>query len=223
MSAIPTLERRTVRLADMRPSDYNPRIRLEKGSPGYEELRRSLIEFGETGGIVWNETTGNIVGGHQRYFVLLDEGVEECEVTVVNLDEQRERVLNIRLNKPASDWDLNQLAIVVGEMEDEQRRLAGMQDAEVADLLRHQAAMDAGGFLDDLATPPPMPGPGGAEGKADHPHRTGPQYFQFQAVLTAEQRQIVFNALDRAKANLDLDTTMDALVAVCEAYIREDL
>lgn len=223
MNAIPVLERRTVRLDEMQPSEYNPRIRLERGTPAYAELRQSLIEFGETGGIVWNEDTGRIVGGHQRYFVLLDEGVESADVTVVHLDEEHERALNIRLNKPASDWDLNQLAVVVNEMESDMRRLAGMQDAEVVDLLRHQEALGAGGFLDDLATPPPMPGPGGAEGKADHPHRTGPQYFQFQAVLTAEQREIVHRALDRAKANLDLDTTMDALVAVCEAYIREDI
>lgn len=52
---------------------YNPRICLQPGDPEYEKLRRSLDEFGYVDPIVWNEQTGNMVGGHQRYKVLVYE------------------------------------------------------------------------------------------------------------------------------------------------------
>ncbi|MDD2300189.1 MAG: hypothetical protein PHU69_11195 [Fermentimonas sp.] len=33
-----------------------------------------MTEFGYVEPIVWNEETGNIVGGHQRYKILLEAG-----------------------------------------------------------------------------------------------------------------------------------------------------
>lgn len=45
------------------------------------------------------ERTGNLVDGHQRLKILLEQGHTEIEVSVVNLDEVREKALNIALNK----------------------------------------------------------------------------------------------------------------------------
>jgi ParB-like chromosome segregation protein Spo0J len=222
MSTIPRLERRVVALADMTPAGYNPRIRLTKGSEKYESLRRSLVEFGETGGIVWNERSGNIVGGHQRYFVLLDEGIEEADVTVMDLDDQHERALNIRLNQPASTWDSQGLEAAYAAINNELRQLTGMADAEVYDLMRTSNVDREGDFLGELADGevPAMPGVGGAEYKEDHPHRTGEQYFNMQLVLTKEQREIVFRAIDAAKRDFNADTQMEAVVFLCQAYLE---
>ena len=52
------------------PAKYNPRKDLKPGDPAYEKIKRSLRDFGYVDPIVWNEVTGNIVGGHQRYKVL---------------------------------------------------------------------------------------------------------------------------------------------------------
>ena len=41
--------------------------RLKLGDPAYEKIRRSLHEFGYADPVIWNEVTGNIVGGPQRY------------------------------------------------------------------------------------------------------------------------------------------------------------
>jgi len=49
--------------------------------------------------IVWNKRTGNIVGGHQRLKVLLDMGMREVDCVVVDLDEAKEKALNLALNK----------------------------------------------------------------------------------------------------------------------------
>ena len=37
--------------------------------------------------MIWNEVTGNIVGGHQRYKVLLAEGVTEIDCVVVHIED----------------------------------------------------------------------------------------------------------------------------------------
>ena len=49
----------------LKPAKYNPRKDLQPGDPAYEKIKRSLHDFGYVDPIVWNEVTGNIVGGHQ--------------------------------------------------------------------------------------------------------------------------------------------------------------
>ena len=61
----------------LKPAKYNPRKDLKPGDPAYEKIRRSLHDFGYVDPIVWNEVTGNIVGGHQRYKVLKPKRSED--------------------------------------------------------------------------------------------------------------------------------------------------
>ena len=60
----------------LNPAKYNPRKNLKPGDPEYEKLKRSITEFGYVEPIIWNKRTGNIVGGHQRYKVLLALGIQ---------------------------------------------------------------------------------------------------------------------------------------------------
>lgn len=219
MAAVPQLERRRVMLADMNPLPYNPRVRLQPGTKKYEDLKRSIITFGEAGGIVWNSRTGNIVGGHQRYYILLDLEETTADATVVDLDDQAERALNIRLNIPGSDWDPELLRVTVGMIEREMREAAALDPVE--DIMRELEHQHPDRFLDDISgMDAPPPGVGAPELKDDHPHRTGAQYFTYQLVLTGEQRDVYFEAIDRAKQVHNLDNSMDAITAVCEAYVR---
>ena len=68
----------TLSLGDLNPADYNPRKDLQPGDSEYEKLKRSLAEFGYVEPVIWNKTTGHIVGGHQRLKVLADLGFEKC-------------------------------------------------------------------------------------------------------------------------------------------------
>ena len=68
---------RTIPVSQMKPAKYNPRKDLKPGDPAYEKIKRSLTDFGYVDPIIWNEVTGNIVGGHQRYKVLTAEGATE--------------------------------------------------------------------------------------------------------------------------------------------------
>ncbi|GIQ67443.1 transcriptional regulator [Xylanibacillus composti] len=119
------------------PAAYNPRVDLKPGDPEYEKLRRSIETFGYVEPIVWNERTGNMVGGHQRYKIMVNEGHTELDVSVVDLDEQQERLLNLALNKVSGRWDEEALAQLLTELQAEgaELDLSGFDADEIERLL----------------------------------------------------------------------------------------
>ncbi len=58
-----------------------------------------------------------MVGGHQRLKVLMDMGVTEVECVVVELNEEREKALNIALNKISGDWDKDKLMLLISDLQ----------------------------------------------------------------------------------------------------------
>lgn len=110
------MEIRRVPVSKLNPAAYNPRKDLQPGDTEYQKLARSLDKFGCVEPVVWNERTGNVVGGHQRLRVLLDLGVTDSEVSVVDLSEVDEKRLNIALNKITGEWDDEKLASLLAEI-----------------------------------------------------------------------------------------------------------
>lgn len=108
---------------------YNPRKRLKEGDKEYEKIKRSIEVNGLVEPLVWNERTGNLVGGHQRLTVMQDMGYTEVEVSVVDLDEAQEKQLNVTLNKVKGRWDFDKLAELLEEMDDV--TLTGFEQWEV--------------------------------------------------------------------------------------------
>ena len=101
----------------LNPAAYNPRKDLKPGDKEYEKLKRSIAEFGYVEPVIWNKTTGNVVGGHQRLKVLLDMGQSEIDCVVVELDLQKEKMLNVALNKIQGDWDETKLAELMADLD----------------------------------------------------------------------------------------------------------
>lgn len=133
------------------PTPYNPRVDLQPGDSEYEKLKRSLMEFGFVEPLVWNERTCNLVGGHQRFKVLVnDMGATEVEVSVVDLDETREKALNIALNKISGDWDREKLKDLLEELDtgDIDVSLTGFDDTEIENLMA-EFAYDGPEVVDD--------------------------------------------------------------------------
>ena len=120
------------------PADYNPRKDLRPGDPEYEKLRRSLEEFGYVEPVIWNKTTSHVVGGHQRLKVLLDMGVTEVECVVVDIDAEKEKALNVALNKISGDWDKDKLALLIADLQgaDFDVSLTGFDPGEIDDLFK---------------------------------------------------------------------------------------
>ena len=106
----------TIAIGKINPASYNPRIDLKPGNPEYERLKRSIDAFGCVEPLVWNKCSGNLVGGHQRFKVLLARGDTEIDVSVVDLPLEEEKALNIALNKISGDWDPRKLAQLLDEL-----------------------------------------------------------------------------------------------------------
>ncbi|AZS15349.1 ParB N-terminal domain-containing protein [Paenibacillus lutimineralis] len=129
---------RIIPIEQINAAAYNPRVNLQPGDPEYEKLKQSILSFGYVEPIVWNERTGNMVGGHQRYKIMVNElGHTELVVSVVNLDDQQERLLNLALNKVSGDWDEEALAALLDELQTAgaELGLTGFDDTEIDRLL----------------------------------------------------------------------------------------
>ena len=124
--------------ADLLPAEYNPRKDLKPGDAEYEKLKRSIEQFGYVEPVIWNKTTGRVVGGHQRLKVLMDMGITEVECVVVEMPEEKEKALNIALNKISGDWDKDKLALLIADLQgaDFDVSLTGFEAAEIDDLFK---------------------------------------------------------------------------------------
>ena len=130
------IEKKNVK--ELLPADYNPRKDLKPGDPEYEKLKRSIEQFGYVEPVIWNEQTGRVVGGHQRLKVLIDMGITEVDVVVVSLSDEKEKALNIALNKISGAWDNEKLALVIADLQgtDFDVSLTGFDPEELDDLFR---------------------------------------------------------------------------------------
>lgn len=135
----PKIDYKTMKLADLKPAPYNPRVELKPGMPEYEKLKRSLSTFGLVEPVIVNKRTGYVVGGHQRLGVLRDLGYDEVKTVVIDVSEAREKLLNVALNKISGDWDLPKLRDLLGGLNEdwEDVTLSGFDDKELAQLLNN--------------------------------------------------------------------------------------
>lgn len=116
---------------DLAANPQNPR---KVSDAKLAQLQKSLREFGDISGVVFNRTTGNLVGGHQRnknfddnsevkitkvfetpsksgtvaLGYILHEG-ERFAYREVRWPRHKEMAANIAANKGAGEWDLPQL------------------------------------------------------------------------------------------------------------------
>lgn len=126
---------RDVDISELKEAAYNPRVKLEPGMPEYEKLLRSIQQFGNVEPIVWNERTGNVVGGHQRLTVLKNLGYTEVPCSIVNLDEKDEKLLNVALNKIKGEWDYAKLEDILRGFDYEVATASGFAAEEIAVIL----------------------------------------------------------------------------------------
>jgi len=92
-------------LEKIKHAPYNPRAELTPEDPEYQQIKASIINHGMLQPIIYNERTGNAVGGNQRLTILRDMGVDEAVCAVVNLPLQLEMEANIALNRLGNMWD----------------------------------------------------------------------------------------------------------------------
>lgn len=118
------------KIDEMEPAFYNPRVKLQPGDVMWENLKRSVDRYGLVVPIVWNKRTNRVVSGHQRLEMMKDRGEQEVDVSVVDMDEPKEKQLVIALNKIEGDWDEERLSSLLKELGD-YAELTGLSQAEI--------------------------------------------------------------------------------------------
>ncbi len=100
----------TRKIKDLRPAGYNPR-RLTSRSYGL--IKDSLEKYGFVVPVVVNASPKRkdiIIGGHQRVKVWGDMGHDSVPCTYQDIEDiEKEKALNITLNKVSADWDEDKL------------------------------------------------------------------------------------------------------------------
>ena len=117
MDATPSLP---TTIDDLQPAAYNPRTIADAAAAG---LAKSISNYGDISGIVWNKRTGNLVAGHQRVeqirklggqmfgasqvggqaykpYLRVGKDGEHFPVRVVDWTEATEKAANIAANNP---------------------------------------------------------------------------------------------------------------------------
>lgn len=104
-----------VDINDLISPEYNPR---QITDDEMEKLKNSINEFGYIAPIIVNKHNNHIIGGNQRYEALKSLGYTDVDVVFVDEpDLNREKALNIALNKISGEWDFVKLADIIDELE----------------------------------------------------------------------------------------------------------
>lgn len=90
----------------LRPAEYNPR---KHDATAEEKLRDSIKRFGLVDPILVNGAANRkniVIGGHFRLEMAKSLGIKTVPVVYLNIpDLEREKELNLRLNRNTGDWD----------------------------------------------------------------------------------------------------------------------
>jgi DNA modification methylase len=93
----------------LKPATYNPRLLTPKQE---NDLTASIKQFGMVDPIIVNSNKDRrniVIGGHMRLKIAEKLGYKEVPVVYINLTEEKERILNLRLNKNTGSWDFELL------------------------------------------------------------------------------------------------------------------
>jgi len=103
-----------IKIKKLNYAKYNPR-QITEGE--LENLRNSIETFGLVEPIVINKDN-TIIGGHQRVKALKSLGYKEAPCIIVELTKDKEKILNLALNKISGTWDENKLVSIIKDISD---------------------------------------------------------------------------------------------------------
>ena len=130
------MEITNIAIDKLNPAKYNPRLDLKPDDKEYQDIKRSIVEFTLVEPLVVNKDM-TVIGGHQRLKVLKNLQYKEVPCIVVDLDKQKEKMLNIALNKISGDWDRPRLKDLLEELDSGEFdiTLTGWGEQEIEDLM----------------------------------------------------------------------------------------
>lgn len=137
-----------ISIEELKPATYNPRKKLKPSDKEYQKIKRSIEEFGYVDPIIANKDL-TIIGGHQRMNVMKDMGFKEVDVVIIDVDKNKEKALNVALNKITGEWDYGKLGDLLLELDAENYDLAitGFEDFEIESIMAPISDLDS--FVDE--------------------------------------------------------------------------
>ena len=131
------MELKKQKMGDLKIATYNPRKELNEKDKEYQKIKNSIIEFGYVAPIIINADK-TVISGHQRIKVLKVLGYEEIDCIVVNFDKNKEKFLNIALNKISGEWDYQKLESIFNELDENNIDLliTGFDEKEINKLIK---------------------------------------------------------------------------------------
>lgn len=131
-----------IKLADIVPSKYNPRVALTAKDHEYKALDSSVQENGLVLPLIVNIRDNGLISGHQRLNVLLASGETETNAVIVDMSEGQAKALMIAMNKLDGEWDYGRAADILQELIDQQQSLlsTGFTRKDIDELLGEIAA-----------------------------------------------------------------------------------
>lgn len=206
---------------ELKPLDQlnkNPKNPRKISKEDFENLKRSMAKFGDLSGIVFNRTTGQLVGGHQRIEAFkslpakkqviithqydqpnqfgtvalgyIDYNNEQYGYREVEWDEATENAANIAANRIQGEFDLDMLAELNHE-------LAQLENGQELLSLSGQSDKELERLNKMIGVEPESEAPDDGTPESESPER-------LEFALTREQREIVEEALGNIKATRDM-------------------
>jgi ParB-like chromosome segregation protein Spo0J len=128
-----------IALSKLNPAPYNPRTITPAE---LAKLTRSIEEFGIVEPLVVNRDM-TIIGGHKRLKAVQSLGRAEIPCIVVDLPKNKEKLLNLALNRIGGDFDEALLSALLADLSatpDIALDLSGFDDGELSKMISRAAA-----------------------------------------------------------------------------------
>lgn len=141
-----------MKLADLNEAPWNPRSATQEE---LELLKASLLDLGDLSGIIYNQQTGNLAGGHQRtkifkeiapdIEIIIDQQFtaptkqgtvkighfiyqgEQYAYREVKWPPEREKLANLAANNISGTWDAPKLGLILEKVVQEENGLAHLK------------------------------------------------------------------------------------------------
>ena len=153
-----------INIEKLKAAEYNPRKDLKPEDEEYQKIKKSILEFGYVAPVIVNSDM-TVIGGHQRLKVLKELGYSEIECNIVDLDKNKEKALNIALNKISGEWDNSKLEELLADLKetDIDLDLTGFTFDEVDEMLKDITGSKEDDFdidqaLEEIEEPVSKPG-----------------------------------------------------------------
>lgn len=124
----------TIPIQSLVVATYNPRtIRREE----FLNLKKSIETFGMIQPILVNDDN-TVIGGHQRIQACQELSMTEVPCIKISVDKEREKALNVALNRIGGSFDEDKLRELLQTMEQETIQLTGLSDKDLSQLLAQE-------------------------------------------------------------------------------------